>query len=81
VYDDDDDGGDCDDDDNCDVGVGAGESDDDDDDDDNNDVRYTLFYTNIHLLSLLFIQTPPIPLVVDIFRNHSHLLMLVTYQI
>jgi len=84
VYDDvNDDDDDCNDDD---CGVGDAESDDDNDDNDDNknndnNVRYTLFYTNIHLFSLLFIQTTIIPLVVDIFQNHSHLLMSVTYQI
>jgi len=87
VYDDvNDDDDDCDDDD---CGVGDAESDDDNDDNDDNNnnknndnnVRCTLFYTNIHLFSLLFIQTTIIPLVVDIFQNHSHLLMSVTYQI
>jgi len=74
-----------DDDDDC--GVSDAESDDDNDDNNNNNknnnnnVRYTLFYTNIHFYSLLFIQTTIIPLVVDIFQNHSHLLMSVTYQI
>ena len=80
MYDDvNDDDDDCDDDD---CGVGDAESDDDNNDNkNNNNVRYTLFYTNIHFFSLLFIQTTIIPLVVDIFQNHSHLLMSVTYQI